>query len=124
MLQAAQLIQESCRNLVQHLEGLAATAGLLAVDSHNLPLADEAAAATGAATEAHESAAGVAASALSGQEDDAAAPGHNRQQQQGQQSKGAQFRDVLVQHVRENGVIEWLVPPMLQGSNTNVDGWV
>lgn len=31
---------------------------------------------------------------------------------------------MLAQSVQEEGVMDWLVPPMLQGSNVDVDGWV
>ncbi|KAF8057642.1 ptpA [Scenedesmus sp. PABB004] len=36
----------------------------------------------------------------------------------------ARLREALVLRVRSEGVISWLVPPMLQGSTTDLGGWV
>jgi hypothetical protein len=94
VLIAAKLIHESCTSLLQQLEGLAAENGLLDDDS-SAGNADSAAAAAGS---------GVAA------EPAAAA--------------GARFREALVAQIRQEGVISWLVPPMLQGSTTDLGGWV
>ncbi|KAF6259658.1 hypothetical protein COO60DRAFT_989348 [Scenedesmus sp. NREL 46B-D3] len=88
VLFAAKLIHESCSNLLQQLEGLAAEHGLLGADS-----------AAGAAGEG---------------EDAAAASG----------AAGAKFREALVARVRQEGVISWMVPPMLQGGTTDLGGWV
>lgn len=95
VLLAAKLIHESCAALLQQLEGLAAEQGLL---------------------DGTEPAA-------------AAAPGSNGDAAAGEDasvplSPGAKFRQALVGRIREEGVISWLVPPMLQGANTDLGGWV
>lgn len=39
-------------------------------------------------------------------------------------SGGVVLRQLLIDHVREGGTIDWLVPPLLQGSATDLGGWV
>jgi hypothetical protein len=103
VLFAAKLIHESCSNLLQQLEGLAAEQGLLDDDSA-AGNADSAAAAAAAAAGVNGGAAADASSSSAG--------------------AGAKFREALVARIREEGVISWMVPPMLQGSTTDLGGWV
>ena len=97
------MIVESCRNLLQFLEDLAITNGVLST-------ADK--------TANSSSSNGHGSSNSSRPE---AADGGSSS---GSSSQGAKFKAVLAQHVQSEGVIEWLVPPMLQGANVDVDGWV
>lgn len=101
VLSAAKVIVESCRNLLSYFEDLAAANGL--------SLSGSSSAATG---DADMLPAADAAGASSGSNSDS------------DESVAAKFKAVLVKHVQDEGVIEWLVPPMLQGSNVDVDGWV
>eukprot|EP00879_Flechtneria_rotunda_P006500 GHRR01006832.1.p1 GENE.GHRR01006832.1~~GHRR01006832.1.p1 ORF type:complete len:263 (+),score=136.22 GHRR01006832.1:3-791(+) len=133
VIQASQLIQESCSNLVQQLEGLAAQHGLTAGDrSARKKMAQEEAVSTVSGSHAAASstqysaadgisnaAAGVAANGSHVNLAAAEAPAAD-----GQSVPGAVFRQLLVKHVREEGVIDWLVPPMLQGNSTDLGGWV
>jgi hypothetical protein len=98
VLSAAKLIVESCRNLLQYLEDLAANNGLLFTPGS----------ATG------RSAAAAAAAADSEDSIDSSSSS----------SVGSRFKAVLLSTIQQEGVIEWLVPPMLQGGNVDVDGWV
>jgi uncharacterized membrane protein YgcG len=95
VLEAAKVIVESCRNLLQYFEDLAI--------SNGLPINNS------------SSNASSSSSSSSG--------GNNGGSSSGE-SLSARFKAVLVQHVQDEGVIEWLVPPMLQGSNVDLDGWV
>ncbi|WIA42862.1 hypothetical protein OEZ86_008786 [Tetradesmus obliquus] len=106
VLLAAKLIHESCAALLQQLEGLAAEQGLLD---------DEAVAAAVAAIASGSSDSSSGADAAAAAGEDASL----------QLSPGARFRQALVGRIREEGVISWLVPPMLQGANTqDLGGWV
>jgi hypothetical protein len=110
VLFAAKLIHESCTNLLQQLEGLAAEHGLLDDDS-SAGITDSAAAAANASS----STAGEATAEAAVVSSAAAEP---------QAAAGARFREALVARIRQEGVISWLVPPMLQGSTTDLGGWV
>jgi hypothetical protein len=111
VLFAAKLIHESCTNLLQQLEGLAAEHGLLDDDS-SAGITDSAAV---AAANASSSTAGEATAEAAVVSSAAAEP---------QAAAGARFREALVARIRQEGVISWLVPPMLQGSTTDLGGWV
>jgi hypothetical protein len=128
VLYAAKLIHESCQSLLQQLEGLAAEQGLLPADSDS-PAAATAAVEPGgssssgadnvaaAAAESGGSSNGTASAATAAATGVAGAAGSDA-------SAGARFREALVARIRQEGVISWLVPPMLQGSSTDLGGWV
>lgn len=150
VLRAAKLIFESCTALLQQLEGLAADHRLLPGSENPASSTDgqivghsngqAAATATNNTTSSSSAACAVdqqysgavfreplvnpAASSTDSQtlgqsngHDDAIAAETSKH-------PGAVFRELLVQRIREEGVISWLVPPMLQGSNTDLGGWV
>lgn len=102
----AELIKESCSCLLQQLEQLAEVDGLLQ---------DWPTSAAGAAP--------AASSRPSHLDDDGRGISGNGAGKPAA-TAGARFREVLIRSVREDGVISWLVPPMLQGSNTDLGGWV
>jgi hypothetical protein len=109
VLSAAKVIVESCRNLLQYFEDLAIANGL--------PLANSS---SGTSSSSGEllGADGAAAAAEGGNGN-----GDGSSSSSGE-SVAARFKAVLAKHVQDEGVIEWLVPPMLQGGNLDVDGWV
>lgn len=103
VLAAAKVIVESCRNLLQFLEDLACSHGVL--PTHNGTSSSSSTNGSNGSS-ADAAAAGIAAGGSSSS------------------SMGARFKSVLVAHVQAEGVIDWLVPPMLQGNNVDLDGWV
>jgi hypothetical protein len=108
VLSAAKVIVESCRNLLQYFEDLAIANGL--------PLASSStSSSSGSSGEVLETN-GAAAAAEGGS-------GNGSSSSNGE-GVAARFKSVLAKHVQDEGVIEWLVPPMLQGGNLDVDGWV
>jgi uncharacterized membrane protein YgcG len=110
VLDVAKVIVESCRNLLQFLEDLAITNGVLST-SDKITNSSNSNGSNGEAAVGGSSAANGSSSGS-----DSAHGGSS--------SQGAKFKAVLAQHVQSEGVIEWLVPPMLQGANVDVDGWV
>lgn len=127
MLKAAQLIVESCRSLIAQLEDLAAANGLLVDQDTNTSTSTSSQSNTLADPTPSPSAPpaaieGVDASTSSSQ-GSASSSGSAGTASKGS-SKGAAFVELLKQYVQQGGVIDWLVPPMLQGSNTDLGGWV
>lgn len=110
MLSAAKVIVESCRNLLQYFEDLAITNGLPINSSSS---------SNGSRSSSDSQAAAAAAPATVVEAENGSSGSCG-----GNESLAARFKAVLVQHVQDEGVIEWLVPPMLQGSNVDLDGWI
>lgn len=119
MLSAAKVIVESCRNLLQYFEDLAISNGL-PINSSSSNGSSSSSSSSGGAGAASDSQAAAAAAVEAGNASSSSSSGSGG----GTESLAARFKAVLVQHVQDEGVIEWLVPPMLQGSNVDIDGWV
>jgi hypothetical protein len=111
VLDVAKVIVESCRNLLQFLEDLAITNGVLSTADTTT---------NGSSSTGSNGEAAVGGSSAA----NGSSSGSNAAHGSSSSSQGAKFKAVLAQHVQSEGVIEWLVPPMLQGANVDVDGWV